>query len=220
MKREIPLLITSIAGLVMIVQFYTYPLNWLGDLFNDFYNIILTFAFVLGALSLFAVNGKKILSQTPGWGYNLVLLISLAVTLVCGLFLAPQGKLPTDEGTAFSWIFDNIFTPLSAATYSLLAFYIASASFRAFRARSWEATLLLVTAFIVMLFRVPLGEHLWHALPVVGQYDIAKFIEDWLMGAFNAAGQRAILLGASVGLISVSLKILLGIERSYLGGSD
>ena len=56
MKREIPLLITSIAGLVMIVQFYTYPLNWLGDLFNDFYNIILTFAFVLGALSLFAVK--------------------------------------------------------------------------------------------------------------------------------------------------------------------
>ena len=126
----------------------------------------------------------------------------------------------SEMGTAFSWIFDNIFTPLSAATYSLLAFYIASASFRAFRARSWEATLLLVTAFIVMLFRVPLGEHLWHALPIVGQYDIAKFIEDWLMGAFNAAGQRAILLGASVGLISVSLKILLGIERSYLGGSD
>ncbi|MGM9999022.1 MAG: hypothetical protein ACI38Q_06475 [Candidatus Bruticola sp.] len=220
MKREIPLLITFIAGLVMIVQFYSYPLNWLGDLFNDFYNIILTFAFVLGALSLFAVNGKKILSQTPGWGYNCILLLSLIATLVCGLFWAPQGKLPTDEGTSFSWIFDNIFTPLSAATYSLLAFYIASASFRAFRARSWEAALLLITAFIVMLFRVPLGEHLWQALPIIGQYDIAKFIEDWLMGTFNAAGQRAILLGASVGLISVSLKILLGIERSYLGGSD
>lgn len=40
------------------------------------------------------------------------------------------------------------------------------------------------------------------------------------MGGFNAAGQRAIMLGASVGLISVSLKILLGIERSYLGGTE
>ena len=220
MKREIPLVITFIAGIVMIIQFYTYPLNWLGDLFNDFYNIILTFSFVLGALSLYAVNGKKITSQAPGWCYNLVLLVSLTITLVCGLFIAPPGKLPTDEGTAFSWIFANIFNPLSSATYSLLAFYVASASFRAFRARSLEASILLVTAFIVMLSRVPLGEYIWQCLPVLGQYNIAELIEDWIMGGFNAAGQRAVMLGAAVGLVSVSLKILLGIERSYLGGND
>ena len=220
MKREIPLFITFLAGFVMIVQFYTYPLNWLGDLFNNFYNIILTFAYVLGAMSLFVVNGRKITAQAPGWGYNLVLLISLTATLICGLFIAPKGHIPIDSGTAFSWIFENVFTPLSAATYSLLAFYIASASFRAFRARSAEASILLVTAFLVMLFRVPLGEYLWHCIPVLGNFDIAKFIEVWIMGGFNAAGQRAIMLGASVGLISVSLKILLGIERSYLGGSD
>lgn len=202
----------------MIVQFYVYPLNWLSDLFNDFYNIVLTFSFILGALSLFDVNGKKIIQQSPGWGYNLVLLLSLVITLICGLFIAPPGRLPIDEGTAFDWIFKYIFNPLSGATYSFLAFYVASASFRAFRARSPEATVLLITAFLVMLFRVPLGEYLWHCLPWVGQFDISKFIEDWIMGGFNAAGQRAIMFGASVGLISVSLKILLGIERSYLGG--
>ena len=221
MKREIPLIITFIAGAVMIAQFYFLPLSWLGDLFNEFFNILITFAYVLGAGSLILGNGNKIARQAPGWGYSVVLLLSLAATLVFGLFVFPaKGGLPTDAGTGFDWIFQHLYTPMSAATYSLLAFYIASASFRAFKARSLEATILLVTAFLVMLFRVPLGELLWHQLPWLGQFDIANFIEHWIMGSFNAAGQRAIVLGAGVGLISVSLKILMGIERSYLGSSD
>lgn len=220
MKREVPLIITFIAGVVMIIQFYANPLSWMGDLFNDFYNIILTFAYVLGAFSLIGVNFHKIQHQAPGWGYNLVLLTSLLATLAFGLFICPPGHLPIDEGTGFDWIFVNIFTPLSAATYSLLAFYIASASFRAFKARSLESTILLITAFFVMIFRVPLGEFIWHSLPILGNFDLFNIIEEIIMGGFNAAGQRAIMLGASVGLVSVSLKILLGIERSYLGGSD
>lgn len=218
MKRQIPLLITFVAGMVMIIQFYSTPLSWLGDLFNDFYNIIGAFAYVLGAGSLLVVNGHRIQRGAPGWGYNLLLLVSLVVTLYLGLFWAPPGQLPIAEGTPFYWMFTYIFTPLSATMFSLLAFYIASAAFRAFKAKSIEATLLLITAFMVMLFRVPLGEVMWNSLPVLGSYDIGKIVEDWIMGGFNAAGQRAIMLGASVGLISVSLKILLGIERSYLGG--
>lgn len=220
MKREIPLVITFIAGLVMIVQFYTVPLTWLGDLFNDFFNIIVTCGYVLGATSLILSNGHKIQRQAPGWGYNAVLLISLLVTLFFGLFIYPEGGLPTDAGTVFDWIFKYLYTPMSAATYSLLAFYITSASYRAFRARSLETTLLLLTAFLVILFRVPLGEAIWQGIPLLGQIPIGDLIERWIMNTFNAAGQRAIMLGASVGLISVSLKILLGIERSYIGSGD
>ena len=61
------------------------------------------------------------------------------------------------EGGLFKWMFDNIFTPLSATMFALLAFYVASASYRAFRARNFEATLLLLAGIIIMLGRVPLG---------------------------------------------------------------
>ena len=170
MKREVPLLITFAAGAVMIIQFYTLPLAWLGDLFNDFFNIVVTCAYVLGAASLLIANGRKIQRQAPGWGYNAVLLFSLLITLFCGFCLFPKGEaqrgLPTDAGTPFDWIFQYVYTPMSAATYSLLAFYIASASYRAFRARSAEASILLATAFMVMIFRIPLGEFFWEQLPV------------------------------------------------------
>jgi len=46
---------------------------------------------------------------------------------------------------------------MSATMFSLLAFFVASASYRAFRIRNFEATLLLVSGIIIMIGRVPIG---------------------------------------------------------------
>lgn len=222
MKRQIPLLITALSGMLLIAQYYIYPLNFLGKHLAGWFQAITAFAYVLAAISLFAVNGKKIRDKTPGWIYNVVLLLSLSITLYIGMFndwigLGYPGYIPTDEGTAFDWMFQYVYNPLSATMFSLTAFFIASASFRAFKARSIESTLLLGSAFIVMLFRVPLGEVMWSSL--TGDIvDISWFIDTIIMGGFNNAGQRAIQIASAIGLISVSLKIILGVERSYLGG--
>ncbi|MCL5037935.1 MAG: hypothetical protein M1269_12615 [Chloroflexi bacterium] len=212
MKREIPLFVCVVSALAMIIAYYSPKLDWMDDMLQKWFLIIAVFAFILGAISIILVNGNRISKQVPGWGYNVVLLIGLFVTLGLGIFGGIDPKTP------FFYIFTYIFTPLSATMFSLLAFFIASAAFRAFKAKTWEATLLLIAAFIVMLGRVPLGELMWSWLPVLKHYSLNNLVENWIMGCFNTAGQRAILLGASVGLISISLKILLGIERPYMGG--
>lgn len=219
MKRQGPLVVTFLTGLLLIAQYYFVPLNFIGKELAGWFQAISAFAYILAAISLFAVNGKKIRDRSKGWFYNLVLLVSLIGTLVVGIFIAPlyPGYQPIEEHTAFYWMFDYIFNPLSATMFSLTAFFIASASFRAFKARSIESTLLLGSAFLVMLFRVPLGEVAWNAV-FQGSVDISYFIDTFIMGGFNNAGQRAIQIASAIGLISVSLKIILGVERSYLGG--
>ena len=42
--------------------------------------------------------------------------------------------------------------------FALLAFFVASASYRAFKIRNFEATLLLISGVLLMLGRVPLGQ--------------------------------------------------------------
>lgn len=222
MKRQIPLFITFLIGVIMVAQYYVVPWSYLGEEMANWFGAISAFAYVLAAVSLYVVNGKRIRDRVEGWPYNIVLLVSLTATLWIGLFghllgFGYPGYRPVDEGTAFDWMFLYIQTPLSATMFSLLAFYIASACYRAFKARSIEATLLLGSAFIVMLFRVPLGQAMWAAAGFDPE-TLKWIIDKLLVGGFSNAGQRAIQVAAAIGLISVSLKILLGIERSYLGG--
>lgn len=119
------------------------------------------------------------------------------------------------------FLFDGVFRAAQSTMFSLLAFFVASASFRAFRVKSKEAMLLMGTAFIVMLGNVPVGNMVSHffASIYLGFIDIAA-LKEWIMMYPNSAGQSAILIGAMLGYISASMKVLLGIERSYLGGEQ
>jgi hypothetical protein len=113
-----------------------------------------------------------------------------------------------ESGRVFEWFYEYVFFPCNATVFALLAFFIASAAFRAFRARNSEAALLLGAAIFVMLGRVPIGREITDAFPTVA---------DWLIDIPNNAGRRAIMMGAAIGAIATGLRVILGIERSHLG---
>ncbi len=125
-----------------------------------------------------------------------------------------------EQGTPFWWIYEYLFKPLTATMFSLLAFYVASAAFRAFRAKNLEATLLLGTAFIILLGRVAAGVWLTSWMPESLSGLRIENLAVYIMIVFNTAGNRAIMIGIALGIASTSLKVLLGIDRSYLGSSE
>ncbi len=126
----------------------------------------------------------------------------------------------TSHGNPFWWVYEYIFQPLMTTTFAMLAFYVASAAFRAFRAKNLEATLLLVTAFIVLLGRTYLGVQLTAWVPDAMSALKIDQMTVYIMKIFNTAGNRAIMIGIALGIASTSLKVLLGIDRSYLGSKD
>src|SRR6185312_9448251 len=99
--------------------------------------------------------------RQPGWGYKVVLVLALLTTVVVG---AIEGPGFLNEGMRSKWIYDWIYSPMSSTMFALLAFFIASAAFRAFRIRTVEAGLLAAAALIVMLGRVPLGDAITRAI--------------------------------------------------------
>lgn len=208
MKKQIALAVCFLTSLFMLLQYFSphpTPAFWYERLLN--WSIIIgVFAYALGIVSLWRAHWPKVRNAKPGWGYSAVTLVSLVVTAAVGLI---WGKEP---GTPFIWMYNNILNPISSTMFALLAFFIASAGYRAFRVRSVLATILLASAVVVMLGRVPIGE-----LVSAGLFGR---IADWLLNYPNLAAKRAILVGVGFGGAAVGLKIMLGIERSYLGGED
>ena len=142
---------------------------------------------------------------------------------VNSLFLAAhQTKYPwsgayDSEGSAFWYIYEYGIWPLTATMFSLLAFYVASAAFRAFRAKNPEAILLLGTAFIILLGRTYAGTVLTAWMPNHLHALTIPEISVLIMVVFTTAGNRAIMIGIALGIASTSLKVLFGVDRSYLG---
>jgi hypothetical protein len=127
------------------------------------------------------------------------------------------------QGTPFWWLYEYTFKPLQATIFAMLAFYVASAAFRAFRAKNVEAILLLGTAFVILLGRTYAGVVMTSWLPKTGLASELRIenITVTIMKVFNTAGSRAIMIGIALGIASTSLKVLLGVDRSYLGsGKD
>ncbi len=305
-KRTIPSIIVAAVGVIMLLSWFI-PHAPFGNLeihATQWYDIIASFAMILGALNLLKLQGTKVVKRQKGWPYSLAAVIAFFMTLTFGFFIkggyypnlidvgdnaeavyfkiaevidedgevtpfdmgearmlygnpGPSGEKINlhkavvskkaaqkivDEleelgatatlgelnwgshvqgtGTYYRWVFYSFFTPLSATMFALLAFFVASASYRAFKIRNAEATVLLVSGILIMLGRVPLGAYLtawtqniswlsWLHLPT---------IQEWLYQYPNAAGARAIMIGIGLGIVGTSLRVILGIEKSFMGG--
>jgi len=216
MKRRIPLAITAVVGIVYIFQYFVphEPVSKFSDWFSDWFAIIAAFAIWLGALNLLKLSAIKVAKRKEDWIYSLVTIISFITIAVVGLFFS-QGTDFQVRGTPFMYLYDNVYDPLSSTMFAILAFFVASASYRAFRARNKEATLLLLAAFFVMLGRVPVGDLITQFMP---EGLRLSNVADWVMNVPNTAGQRAIMIGIALGIMSTSLRIILGIERTFVSG--
>ena len=207
MKRRIPMLIVTITGVLLTLQYFS-PHPASEAIYNnalDWLIIIGIFAMPLGIYSMVRIQFQKVAKRSSGWGYAIISLISLFTML--GLGYTPKCL---ESGTLFMKIFEFIYIPIQATMFSLLAFYIASAAYRAFRARNVLATIVLLAAIIVMLGRIPIG----HAI-----HPFVPWLANWIMNVPNMAAQRAIMIGLGLGAASTAMKIVLGIERSYMGMS-
>ncbi len=204
MRKEVPLIITFLAGTFFIADYFiphTGFSNVAADV-NGWAIIVIAASYILGVLNILRINYGRVAKREKDWILKLILVVCMFFMLGAGIF----GGIT--EGTLFDWFFVNTFTPMQATMFALLAFFIASAAFRAFRVRTVQAALLAITAVLVMIGRVPIGETIWKSFP--------DFTE-WIMNVPQLAGKRAILIGAALGAIATGLKVITGLERTYMG---
>ncbi len=231
LRARIPLFVAFFAGAIPIISLYV-PKKFLSGptgmspRLDQWLIIVYAFAILLGVVNVLQNGTRKIARRESGWPFSVVLLLGLFATGGAGIYgaISHQGitSLPDGTPTPFKWIQDQFFLPLQATIFSLLAFFMASAAFRAFRARNTEATILLLAGGVVMAGRVPLLEFLAAPFPplqpaAAGASQALGKLTEWIMDTPNGAAQSGIIIGAALGASSMAIRVILGIERGYLG---
>lgn len=203
-RREVPLIITFLMAMVAFVPtvFQLTEMNVRATV-DQWFLVMESVMLLLGMINLTRIHGSNVRRRRTYWVASAVLLFTMYAYILLGIY-------ETTQGEHFDWIYTNILEPINRTMFALLAFYIASAAYRAFRVRSREAAVLLISGIIIMLTKAPIGAVIWSGLPKIG---------NWILDIPNAASIRAIGLGASLGAYAAYIRILLGLERSHLGGT-
>ncbi len=214
MKRELPRIITLVTGVFLALQYFA-PHRTSAHVYEtlmDWLIIVGIFAIVLGILGLAHMHLDRLKKRETNWPYSVTLLVGLFGMITLGFW--GQGL-----ESPFVRAYFAVLNPIQATMFAMLAFYIASAAYRAFRARTALATILLISAVLVMMGRVPLGELLWPKFHLGGLTvpGVAE-ISDWLINVPNLAAKRAIYIGLGLGGAATALKVVLGVEAPHLRG--
>lgn len=204
MTRKIPLLVCFVCGLLMFSQYFSaHPMAVsLNQTILSWWQIIFAFALIVGVVSYFSNNLKKI-KRNEDTIFRVVGLIGMISMPVMALIWGIKADTP------FMWMFENVQAPMQSTVFALLAFFVASASYRGFRARSLPAAILLGSALIILLSRSNIGGFFTDYLP---EYA------DWIRNFPSMSARRAILIGIGLGSLTTSLRVIIGIERTWLGG--
>jgi hypothetical protein len=187
---------------ILFETFIKFPgSSTIRSILTDYAVLLANFALLVGSILLIRFHGINVVKQAPGWYHSLVTLIMFFSMFLSGLFL-PR---------LHSYLYDNVFTPLSISLISYVGWYIYSMLYRATRARTLEATVLIICIIFILLTNAPIGETIWSGIPRIGS---------WLSDVPGMGGWRGFIMGAALGMFALAIRAILGFERSYMGGGE
>jgi hypothetical protein len=198
-KKTLPYALTLLSTAVILIGVFFGVAKGAVEEIDKWYILSTAIVCCIGLVNLTAVHSRNIRRKGKDWDLSLILLIITYGYLALGVFTSPTA--PT-----YSWIFDATTVPIGATFYSVLAFYIVSAAYRAFRARSRDAAILLIAGMLVLLGNAPIGEAIF---PGFGTATA------WIMNIATASAMRAVILGATIGAFVTAIRVVFGIDRSY-----
>lgn len=204
MKRQLPLIVVAVTAVIVMgvkfIDFGDFGAATIKEL-DTWSQVTYEFAFLLGAINLTRLHYGNVSRRRPKWVYSVIALIAMVIAAIVTLTNGVKGKV-----TLF--IVDNIANRIDSAIYALLGFYVCSAAYRSFKLKNLEASLLLGAAVLLMLAQAPIGDAIFPGISKVGE---------WILTVPNSAGMRGIRLGAGIGAYAASIRVILGLERSWTG---
>lgn len=204
MKIPISTAVAIAVGLIVLLGYFL-PIDILIGMrlaLLDWAIIIASFALLVGVVNLIYVHWKKTTAAQTNSVYSVVLLFSLAVTIIVVGWFGPSHDIS-------KWIFNYVQVPIEASLMALLAVILVYASARLLRRRLNAFSIIFIVTVLIVLFT---------ATPLMGiELPFLNEFRTWVVRVPAVAGTRGILIGVALGIIATGLRILIGSDRPYRG---
>ncbi len=171
--------------------------------------IIASFAIGLGVINLGRVNIDLLAKRKKGWPNAVAFFIGLISMFFIALFFRKSPHYSA-QYKLYDIYYGGILYSFGAMSMGILAFYLASASYRTFKLKGTEAGVMMITAMLIMLGQVPIGQWMTRSLPSFMQ--IQK-VSGWILLTVNGAAMRAITIGTAAGAMVMAYRLWLSKER-------
>ena len=196
-RTRLPLVLAIAFGGATLLGILLVP--GLGITLTAWASFLAAVALLLGIINLLSVHARRV---AEGNLYSVVLVVSMLIVYI----LAITDWLDLTEGGVRT-IFNGVHVPLEAAMASMLAFFLLFSGFRLLqRQRSWWTLLFIIIVILMLLAQATLPDLLNSIFSGIGHL-LSEIVVN--------AGMRGLLIGISLGIIVVSLRILTGSERPY-----
>jgi hypothetical protein len=205
--------VTLGTGVLVLLSFLTgnATLSIAQSVLVEWTVIIIAFALLLGVFNVIRVHARRI-RERKGILYSVVLLVAFLAVFLPGI-LSPTAvpeRLadwvgPT--GTIVSFANRYVQRPLQSTLFSLMAFFVFTAAWRAFRIRSAASFVMFVAALLVLVGSLKLSIGI--------DWALLTETKNWIMSVPVTAGARGILLGIALGTVLAGVRLLFGLDRPY-----
>ena len=152
-QKETSLILIGLSFLIVTLSYF-FELPLLADFSQELVLMVSVLNAMSILLAIYAQTKRSLVlvqQRNHGWVYQAYLLVTIYLMAGLGLIYGQQ----SDQ---FMWFQLAILNPTASVIYSSLAFFMASAAARAFRARSPQATLLLIAGVLVLIGQAPISE--------------------------------------------------------------
>jgi uncharacterized membrane protein HdeD (DUF308 family) len=223
-RKPLIAVVTFLAGLFYATEFF-WPVATSGEMkgqnfltpylkpFSDMTTVLQAFALGIGVYSLANVHLRAVARRREGWGFSVVLLTAV-LTMVIPAIGKEYNSSPALKNF-YLIIYDGAYNSLVSTMFSIVAFYIVSAAYRAFRVRSREATIILASAFLIMIGQVALGQAMTNAIPNTdfsANFRVEN-VTTWILTKVNSPALLGVDFGLGIGALAASLRLWLSLER-------
>jgi hypothetical protein len=153
------------------------------------------FALILGIINALWYHLLRVQRGEREWVFSLLLLIVFALVFGAGVS-SPEGSI----APLVEWIFDAVIAPGQATLYALTGFFLLSAAYRYLRFSRPGGMWILAGALLMLLVQTPF---FYQQLPVA-LVDLLDWILNWPV----MAAMRGVLLGGTLGVLFIGLRLI------------